>query len=182
MCRASLMAAAFVLVACGGQNVTSTSDAGQDAATETSVADAAMMATDAPEEGPSDSGEDASTACAGSAKNVCIADSGCDLSCPPTWSAALADRSMCVPSCGFQRELIADCGQYQQWQLAAGDCSVVYYYEKSTGMLVALFAYCAGDPRACQFGPSGFTEPTTCGAQVEVYPCDDGGADAGVAD
>jgi len=146
----------------------------------TPIPDAAPMTTDAPAEASSDSGGDASTACTSSARTVCIADSGCNLSCPPTWSAALADRSMCVPSCGFQRELVAECGQYEQWQLAAGDCSVVYYYEKSNGMLVALFASCAGEPSVCQFGPDGFTEPVACGPQVEVDPCGDGGADAGV--
>lgn len=89
---------------------------------------------------------------------------------------------MCEPSCGYQHEFTSDCGQYEVWQLATGDCWVAYYYEKSSGMLAALFSECAANPIVCQFGPGGFTQPLTCSPWVELHPCGDAGSDASSGD
>ncbi len=115
--------------------------------------------------------------CTSSTSSACVGDSGCYW-CPPSWSEALADRSFCVPSCGYQHEFLFDCGDYQSLMRAADDCSLTYYYEKSTGTLVALFSACTSQA-VCDFGPFGFSQPTTCSPWVEVYPCGDGGADGG---
>ncbi len=86
---------------------------------------------------------------------------------------------MCIPSCGYQNEFLADCGQHQVRQLAATDCTRTFYYEKTSGALVALFSFCAPWGPVCDFGPPGFTQPAACSPWAQVYPCDDGGADGG---
>ncbi len=121
---------------------------------------------------------DAGVACTSNTSVCEPPQAGCG-KCPATWSDALADRSFCAPSCGYQNEFVADCGEYQQWTLAASDCSEAFYYRKASGELVARFSWCATLPATCTFGPSGFTQPATCSAPVEVHPCGDGGADGG---
>jgi hypothetical protein len=125
---------------------------------------------------PSDA--DAGAVCTGNTSACEIPQGDCG-KCPATWSDALADRSFCVPSCGYQYESLADCGEYQRWTLSASDCSLALYYRNDSGELVAGFAWCDTLPTTCTFGPSCFTQPATCAGLGAVNPCGDGGANGG---
>jgi hypothetical protein len=139
---------------------------------------ACMLVACSPEHAATPYAGDASVCTSSSTPSQCMADSSCYAMCPPTWSAALADRAMCIPSCGYQNVILQDCGQYQAWWISASDCSYIYYYEKSSGALVARFFGCNTQP-VCDFGPPGFTQPASCGPFTELYPCNDAGADGG---
>jgi hypothetical protein len=78
---------------------------------------------------------------------------------PRTWSAVVSDTVVCSrPTLGVQFS-VADCGDYHVawWISDTGD--TYYYYDSSSGMLIAVL-YASLGATTC-FGPSdGFVAPT----------------------
>jgi hypothetical protein len=102
--------------------------------------------------------------CAGSLAVGCKANNFAD--CPPTWDAA---NSFCVMHAGGYGFAQSDCGTYLRFHVENIDVGCSYYYEKTTGHLVAVFCDGYMGDTTCLGGPLGFTEPA-CGPVVYA-PC-----------
>jgi hypothetical protein len=85
--------------------------------------------------------------------------------CPPTWNDAVA---FCVMYAGDFGYAETDCGAYRRWHVENVDVGCSYYYDSTSGDLVAVF--CAGPAgTTCLGGPTGFVEPAC--PTIEYTPC-----------
>jgi hypothetical protein len=130
--------------------------------------------------GQGDSGTDAGVlACAMSVAQACARDSGpggCDL----TWSAVLADRSLCTANTIQSRNLVSVCGGYHVLSIFSIDGGTDFYYDGTTGALVAILGVGINSEPPCVGGPTaGFAPPSSCTTQTAPPQCT---ADAGGAD
>jgi hypothetical protein len=86
--------------------------------------------------------------------------------CPSTWDAAIV---FCVAYAADYAFAQTDCGAYRRWHVENVDVGCSYYYDKTSGDLVAVFCTGATGNTTCLGGPSGLTEPS-CPAP-EYNPC-----------
>lgn len=151
----------LIVIACGsGSPVqSSTTDAGHDAATQS--------------DGQSDAN---GGACQETLAAWCAAQTPGQLDfCGSTWGAASTNTKYCA-----LLQTVADCGQYQALALIYFDSLYTYYYDKTSGALVA-FVSSSGGSSDCIGGPADFVEPA-CGS-FELGVCEDAGSiEAGAAD
>jgi hypothetical protein len=103
-------------------------------------------------------------------------------SCALTWDEARDDTRFC-PSGSPLPAHRADCGSYHAITVNAVDTNTTYYYDVTSGRLVAIVQAGFGGT-SCVAGPEdGFTRPICGGALSEELPqCLDGGADAAPTD
>jgi len=129
--------------------------------------------------GQGNSGTDGGVlACAMSVEQACARDSGpgaCDL----TWSAVLADRSLCTGDTIYSRNLVAACGGYQVLSIFSIDGGSDFYYDGTTGALVAILGVGITASTPCIGGPvAGFARPSSCTTQTPPPQCaGDAGSD-----
>jgi|HubBroStandDraft_2_1064218.scaffolds.fasta_scaffold24338_4 hypothetical protein len=101
-------------------------------------------------------------ACAMSVEQACARDSGpggCDL----TWSAVLADNSLCSANTIRSRNLVSVCGGYDVLGIFAIDGGTDFYYDGTTGALVAILGVGINSEPPCVGGPTaGFAPPAGC--------------------
>ena len=104
-------------------------------------------------------------ACPMSVAQACAPDAG--LGCRLTWSAVLADSSLCAVGTALPRNLVFACGGYQVLSISYLDGGIDdvendFYYDGTTGALVAI----VGDGfnlEPCVAGPTaGFARPWGC--------------------
>lgn len=100
--------------------------------------------------------------------------------CVLTWEQAQSDAAFCALAAPA-KPLHADCGAYHAVTLPYVDAATTYYYDVSSGMLVAIVtANGLSDGTTCTAGPTGgFTAPICAGAGSEpLARClADGGTD-----
>lgn len=96
------------------------------------------------------------------------------VSCIDTWDHVLTDQRYC----GGLAEYQADCSAYRSLAVVNVDSSYTYYYDKTTGALVAIYTNGpGGNGPQCLAGPAGFKLPK-CGASQPLAPCpEDAGTD-----
>ena len=118
-------------------------------------------------------------ACAMSVERACARDGGpgaCDL----TWSAVLADSSLCATGTTQSRNLVSTCGGYHVLSYFFLDGGSDFYYDGTTGALVAILGVGINASPPCIGGPmAGFAPPSGCNTGFEPPQCtgDAGGAD-----
>ncbi len=117
-------------------------------------------------------------ACAMSVEQACAglaSTEPCDL----TWSAVLADSSLCPAV--FEHVLISTCGGYRLLVLADLDGGSVFYYDSTTGALVAILSAGINSASPCVGGPAGgFDPPSGCTTSSSEPPqCAGDGGDTG---
>lgn len=155
--------------------------------------DAALDTGSSPDAGPQDAGKEAASgggdagrdiADSGDGGNVCphvVGAADCaasDKGCRPTWTDVLANP-ICVPgSIDYSREAHFDCGGYHVSVVEHVDTSETYYYDATTGQLVAIYSTVLLQQRCVAGPPSGLTVncPNATRTQVCVH---DAGPDAG---
>lgn len=97
--------------------------------------------------------------CAMTAQQVCSAFATDE--CDSTWSMVLADASLCASSID-SRYFEFDCGGYHVLRAVAIDSSADFYYDGTSGALVAIVNNDEG-ASSCHGGPAtGFTPPSGC--------------------
>jgi hypothetical protein len=129
---------------------------------------------------------------------VCLLGAGCDKSrtplacaetidtacadpangCVLTWTAAQTATSFCANTAP-PSPLFVDCGAYHAVTVTSVDTSRTYYYDLTSGALVAIIVASAPQSSVtCLGGPAaGFTPPTCSGSGSQTLPqCLDGGA------
>ena len=84
-------------------------------------------------------------ACSQSADVACRGDP----TCPPDWTHA------CATGLTLQR-----CGPYDVASMVEVDTGIRYYYDASTGKLVATVSFCNEEVQICGGGPPHFTPPS----------------------
>jgi hypothetical protein len=96
-------------------------------------------------------------------------------SCAPTWSAVIPEAGNCARMIA---EWTQDCGPYKSRWLVQADVGTVYYYDATSGALVAIVSLTNPLVQRCLAGPGDFVIPTSCGP-VQSTPCSpaDAGAD-----
>jgi hypothetical protein len=93
-------------------------------------------------------------------------------SCDLTWSAVLADSSLCVASMAFSRNLVSDCGGYHVLNLFFLDGGSAFYYDGTTGALVAIVGIGINAGSPCVGGPAGgFVPPSGCATGTSPPQC-----------
>ena len=114
-------------------------------------------------------------ACRNSIAQYCATPGNCVL----TWAEAQNDAFFCSDAPPFPPSR-ADCGGYHVVTVAVTDVAGTYYYDTSTGMLVAVVIAGFGGTE-CVGGPSGgFTLPKCSQGSEPLSQCLDGGTtDAG---
>jgi hypothetical protein len=110
-------------------------------------------------------------ACAMSVAQACARDSGpggCDL----TWSAVLADSSLCAASASLPRNRVSACGGYHVLSIFYLDGGSDFYYDGTTGALVAILGVGIDSEPPCAAGPTaGFAPPAGCTTQTAPPQC-----------
>lgn len=117
-------------------------------------------------------------ACAMSVAQACARDSGpgaCDL----TWSAVLADSSLCTTNTIESRYLVSACGGYHVLSYLFIDGGSNFYYDGTTGALVAILGLGINASHPCIAGPTaGFALPSGCTTETSPPRCaGDAGSD-----
>ncbi len=117
-------------------------------------------------------------ACGMSVEQVCARDSGpgaCDL----TWSAVLADSSLCTARTIQSRNLVSACGGYHVLSYFFLDGGSDFYYDGTTGALVAILGVGINASPPCIGGPTaGFVPPSGCATGTSPPQCSgDAGGD-----
>jgi hypothetical protein len=100
--------------------------------------------------------------------------------CVRTWDDAQSDGSFCAEVSAGSVPRRADCGAYHVVSVGIPDATGTYYYDGTTGMLVAIVVASGfTNSTTCEAGPTGgFTLPTCTGAGSEpLSQCADGGTD-----
>jgi hypothetical protein len=122
--------------------------------------------------------------CTESVQKAC-ADGGCRF---PTWDAVLA-ANLCTPPnqnpANDNSTGVMDCGNYHVLLGGGEGGSFQYYYDRTTGMLVAETAWAHTLLPSCDIGPaSGFTPPDCGGGVGTPSPAcpSDGGVDVPPSD
>lgn len=105
-------------------------------------------------------------------------------SCDATWSAVLNDSGLCDSF--VQNEFISDCGGYHVLSGLASYIFEEYFYDETSGALVAVTIVDSSGPR-CIAGPStGFVPPAGCSQLTSGRPPPkcvvDAGSDGGSGD
>jgi len=111
--------------------------------------------------------------CSQSVTQYCATIGGC----PLTWQEAQRDTAFCAAL----RPYHAECGEFHAVSVGSLDTAATYYYDVSSGALVAIVVVTPPTPHAtCPAGPTGgFTLPTCTGDISEPLPqCLDAGTDA----
>lgn len=118
--------------------------------------------------------------CKMSVADYCAKYSGCVL----TWDEAQKDTSFCDEVLPMRTPDREDCGDYHVVAVGVYDLSGTYYYDRSSGKLVAMVeASGFSDSITCAAGPPTFVLPVCSGAGSEpLAQCLDGGADGPSAD
>jgi Cys-rich repeat protein len=94
-----------------------------------------------------------------------------------TWADALADHHYCNTTITESTEA---CGSYDARVATNVDFSYIYYYDKATGKLAAIYRDSLGGGVECVGGLPGFVLPT-CSAPEPLDPCGSGSGGAGGA-
>jgi hypothetical protein len=113
-------------------------------------------------------------ACGASIADACAIRDDCVL----TWDEARVDTAICAGPTLYP-PLRADCGSTHAVTVNYVDSAFTYYYDGTTGNLVAIVTVNPhDDTTACTAGPAtGFTLPVCTGAASEPLPqCLDGGS------
>jgi hypothetical protein len=115
--------------------------------------------------------------CHDSIAHACATPGNCVL----TWAEAQNDTAFCSIAAQFPPSR-ADCGGYHVVTVSVIDVSGTYYYDATTGMLVAIVHAGLGGTE-CVAGPAGgFTLPKCTEGSEDLPQCLDGGADGGTGD
>jgi hypothetical protein len=100
--------------------------------------------------------------CAMTIAQACARDAGgggCDL----TWSAVLEDSSLCASSATLPHYAVWTCGGYDVLSIRYIDGGSDFYYDGTTGALVAILGVGINGGNPCAGGPAvGFTPPSDC--------------------
>jgi hypothetical protein len=127
----------------------------------------------------SDAGGSASAPCPETLAAACAVGEGpgeFGVSCAETWQLAITDTHYCGGGIGEQQ---ADCGAYRARITINVDVAFTYYYDATTGSLVAVFGTGYDGQTSCVGGPTTFVAPT-CAASQPLDPCStDAGAEGG---
>jgi hypothetical protein len=106
------------------------------------------------------------------------------VACTATWDEALTDRRFCTTMTDVvtgSTSSVYDCGNYHILETGGEGGGVYRYYDRATGMLVAVLeSGHSQPPLSCVGGPVGEFDPPDCPAATPVSPpiCStDGGAD-----
>ena len=104
--------------------------------------------------------------------------------CDATWDEVLADRRFCTMMTDVvtgSTSAVSDCGNYHVLATGGESGALYRYYDRATGMLVAVLVSGHSEPRvSCVGGPVGEFHSPDCPAATSVPPpvCStDGGAD-----
>jgi hypothetical protein len=109
-------------------------------------------------------------ACRMSVEQACagFAPVTCDL----TWSAVQTDTSLCTPNPIGSRDFVNDCVGYHVLGIYGIDSGTQFYYDGTTGALVAIVDVGLEAAPPCVGGPTaGFAPPSGCTTETSPPQC-----------
>jgi hypothetical protein len=94
------------------------------------------------------------------------------VSCDLTWSAVQTDTSLCTPNNIGSRIYVSDCVGYHVLGYYGIDSGTDFYYDSTTGALVAIVDVGFEAAPPCVGGPTaGFVPPSDCTTQTAPPQC-----------